>query len=796
MFQKPEIRISVRNLVEFILRSGSIDSGFMGSSRALEGTRAHQKIQKSGIAGYSAEVHLSYTVEYQDYCLTVEGRADGIIEVNGSTMIDEIKSTTRPLEYIDENYNPLHWAQAKCYAYIYSWENGLDYIGVQITYYQLDTEEVKQLGKRFHIDELRDFFYDLVEKYKVWADFTQDWAVIRNKSIKELIFPFGSYRKGQRELAVTVYKTIGEKKKLFAQAPTGIGKTMSTLFPAVKAIGEGLTSKIFYLTAKTITRQVAEEAFIKMREKGLECKTVTITAKDKICFKKEAACKPEECEYAAGHFDRVNGALYDILTHANTLDRNLIEEYAKKHTVCPFEYTLDLAIWADCVICDYNYVFDPRVYLKRFFSDNSGDFTFLVDEAHNLVDRAREMFSAQLSKEQLLELKKLTKDRAPKVSKALNKLNSYMLSLKKQSEDKRYFIQKEAPKEVYPHLRKFIKEAEDWLLDGNDVEGREELVDLYFEVMAFVKISEFFDERYVTFVDCGGRDVILKLFCLDPSYLLSEAVKRGKAAIFFSATLTPLDYFREILGGNSEDYTIRLPSPFDSKNLCLLVADKISTRYKDRVNSYNEVMESIKAMVEQRAGNYLAFFPSYEYMNEVFRLFTERYPYINILLQSSSMTEEEREGFLDRFQPDSEETLLGFAVMGGMFSEGIDLTGDRLSGAVIVSVGLPQMNPERDIIMNYFREKNGLGFEFAYMYPGMNKVLQAAGRVIRTETDTGTVLLVDERFAHSDYVKLFPREWLHNARIRSVKDIAMHLERFWRGDFCEEHQLQKKREKC
>ena len=779
MGNKPEIRISVRNLVEFILRSGSIDSGFMGSSRALEGTKAHQKIQKSGISGYSPEVYLTYTMDFDQYSMTVEGRADGVIVFNDSVIIDEIKSTTRALEYIDENYNPLHWAQAKCYAYIYADQNLLEYIGVQLTYYQLDTEEIKQLGKKFHIEELRQFFFELVDRYLVWANMTRCWNDTRNASIKETGFPFSAYRKGQRELAVSVYKTIAGQKKLFAQAPTGIGKTMSTLFPSIKAIGEGLTSKIFYLTAKTITRQVAEEAFVRMREKGLQIKAVTITAKDKICFNKEAACKPEECEYASGHFDRVNEALYDILNNESSITRPIIEQYALKHRVCPFEFSLDLAIWTDVVICDYNYAFDPRVYLKRFFSDNSGDYTFLVDEAHNLVDRAREMFSARLSKESFMEVRRKIKESAPKVYKTLNQLNSFMLSLSKLCGDKDFYVQRNDPREIYTPLRKFIKEAEEWLLEEGAYDGRDELLELYFEAMAFIKISEFYDDKYVTYIDCSNKDVELKLFCVDPSYLLGEAIKRGKSAVFFSATLTPLDYFREILGGNTEDYIIRLPSPFDRKNLCLLVENKVSTKYKNRGDSYLTIAESIKALIDQKRGNYLAFFPSYEYMNEVHRLFSDMYSDVEVLLQSTSMAEEEREAFLARFQPDAPESLLGFAVMGGIFSEGIDLAGERLSGAVIVSVGLPQISHEREIISDYFKSRNGQGFEFAYMYPGMNKVLQAAGRVIRTESDRGAVLLIDERFSQRSYTQLFPRDWMENLKVGSPRDIRSRLERFW-----------------
>ncbi len=786
MDKNNEIKISVRNLVEFVLRSGDLDLRFISAGRAVEGTRAHQKIQKQleqeAVPGkeYKPEVWLTHNIEYQGFSLTVEGRADGIMTENEDVIIDEIKTTTKPLALIDEAYNPLHWAQAQCYAYIFAHQNHMDHMDVQLTYYQLDTEKIKNFRKRLSFTALKDFFYDLVDQYFVWANLTREWNIQRNASVKNTDFPFASYRKGQRELAVAVYRTLTQQKKIFVQAPTGIGKTISTLFPAVKAMGEGLTAKIFYLTAKTITRQVAEEAFIKMAEKGLRFKALTLTAKDKICFKEESNCTPEYCEFAKGHFDRVNEAIMAIVKKEDLMTRKVIEQYAQQYGVCPFEFSLDLALWADGVICDYNYVFDPRVYLKRFFEERNGEYTFLIDEAHNLVDRAREMFSADIYKSSFLAVKRMIKEKNPKIAKALNKINRWMLETKKDCEGEKACVRLQEPKEIYPLLRKFIKESEEWLAGNEKTDGHAELLELYFKAMAFIKIAELYDERYVTHIEKSSKELKIKLYCLDPSYLLKEAVKRGKSAVFFSATLTPLNYFREILGGGEEDYTMRLSSPFDRKNLCLLVAHNISTKYKDRENSYDQIVEYIAELVSQKKGNYLIFFPSYKYMHEVYERFSDRHADMNTIVQSFSMAEHEREAFLEQFQPDAAETLVGFAVLGGIFSEGIDLKGHRLSGAVIVGVGLPQICAERDIIKNYFEDKNGLGYEYAYMYPGMNKVLQAAGRVIRTETDRGVVLLIDERFMYNHYRKLFPGEWLSYLRIKDTPDIGRCLKAFWK----------------
>lgn len=777
-----EVKISVRNLVEFILRSGDLDSTFVGSSRAVDGTRIHQKIQRNKGDNYLAEVSLKRTIEYGDMFITVEGRADGIIKEEDNVIIDEIKSTTRDLDQIDEEYNPLHFAQAKCYAYIYAKENSIDNIKVQLTYCQVDTGMIKYILKEYSLSELEDFFYSLIEKYFIWADYTRKWIEKRDISIKNLCFPFENYRPGQRELAVGVYRTISQSKNIFLQAPTGIGKTISTIFPGVKSMGERLISKIFYLTAKTITSSVAVEAFNKMENGGLQIKVVAITAKEKICFKDKTNCNAEQCEFAKGHFDRVNKAIMEILQKENLINRNVIEFYAKEYKVCPFELSLDLTLWADCVICDYNYVFDPRVYLKRFFDAGKEDFLFLIDESHNLVDRGRDMFSAELKKEDFLQGKRLTKDSAKKLYKILNKLNSYMLDISKKCNEDGFYMQEEEPLDIYPLLRNFIKEGEEWLKGNEKGEGYEELLQLYFNVLAFLRISELYSEGYVTYIQKEGKDLIIKLFCLDPSDLLREGIKRGKSAVFFSATLTPINYFKYILGGEDDDYSMRFPSPFSVKNRALMIASNISTRYKNRENSIYKIVEYIKAFICSKKGNYIVFFPSYKYMDMVSEVFEQECEDVKIITQNSSMKEEEREEFLNNFNENGEETLVAFSVLGGIFSEGIDLKGERLSGAIIVGVGLPQICFERDIIMNYFNEKNNNGYEYAYMYPGMNKVLQAAGRVIRSEKDRGAILLIDDRFTSKSYLKLFPRGWMENAIVRKSGDVGSILESFWKED--------------
>ncbi len=787
MDKNRDIKISVRNLVEFVLRAGDLDTRFMGSSRAVEGTKAHQKIQKENKEKYSvflgeeyfSEVSLKHVVAYNDGNILIDGRADGVLIKDNVVTIDEIKTVTKDIDLLSEDHNSLHWAQAKCYAYMYGTQNNLKIMHVQLTYYEIASEKIKRFIKIFTIEDLQEFFHGIISSYFIWANITSDWNEKRDITIKDMKFPFDNYREGQRDLAVSVYKTVVEQKKLFLQAPTGVGKTISTLFPAVKAMGEGYTSKIFYLTAKTITRQVAEDAFRKMKDNGLKFKTITITAKDKVCFSKGSACNPEQCKFAKGHFDRVNDALLDILENENTFSREIIESYSNKYKICPFEFSLDLTLWSDCVICDYNYVFDPRVYLKRFFMDNNGDYTFLVDEAHNLVDRAREMFSCEFHKKPLLNLKREIKGRDDKLYKVLNKLNAFMLTMKRMCNEEGFYKQNSQPVDIYNLLNQLTKILEVWLTKNEKSEMYDEFLDLYFNSLSFIRIAELYDDKYITYVESTPEDVVLKMFCLDPSKLLREASKRAKSGVYFSATLLPLMYFKEILGGENEDYNLTLDSPFNKENLQVMIAKDISTKYRYRENSYSKIVEYIYSVISAKNGNYMVFFPSYKYMEVVSNMFVLKYPQTKVKIQSNFMTEDDREAFLKNFSDIHAEDVLGFGVLGGIFSEGIDLKGDRLIGVIIIGLGLPMICFEKEIIAEYYDKKSNSGYEYSYMYPGMNKVLQAAGRVIRTEEDSGTVLLIDDRFLNQRYRNLFPKQWENYLKINNSADAKKQTFKFW-----------------
>lgn len=749
-----DIHISVRTLVEHVYKSGSIDSRFRSQSTLLDGTRIHQKIQKTYQEGDQKEVYLQAEISFDGLTFLIDGRCDGLLFRDGGVMVDEIKSFLQPLEQIEGEGYLVHWAQAKLYAYMYAKDKALTEILVQLTYVHVETEAKKYYQKKYSFSELETFVVEVIEGYAPFAKLQHEHRIKRNESCKELAFPFETYRDGQRKLAGGVYKTIVDKKNLFAKAPTGIGKTISTIFPAVKAIGEGSLNRVFYLTAKTITRTTAEEAFSRMRTCGLCMNTVTITAKDKVCFKDETICQKDYCEFADGYYDRINEAILDILSNENGMTREVIEAYARKHTVCPFEFSLDLAYAVDAIICDYNYIFDPRVSLKRWFEEQKKSTVLLVDEAHNLVDRGREMFSASLKKEMFLQLKKDFKGVNKVVYQSASTLNSSFISLKKANADKNEFILEQLDEPFLEQLFQFVEDAEQQLLTNTS----QSLVEAYFMVNNFLKIVPLLDEHYVIYVEKNKNDLVIKLFCIDPSKLLKQMGKGYRAKVFFSATLSPLPYYQDILGGNEEDYALSIPSPFSIEQVDVFI-NPLSTRFRDREQTKDAIVAMIKSLIKNRPGNYLIFFPSYQYLLSVYEHFKQSDEETQTIIQSTGMTEAEREAFLAAFMPDQNETLLGFAVLGGIFSEGVDLIGDRLNGVVVVGVGLPQLCFERNLIKDHFYKKDKNGYDYAYVYPGMNKVLQAGGRLIRSETDHGTIVLIDDRFLQKQYQMLLPLEW-------------------------------------
>ena len=778
--------ISVGELIGFVLHSGSLGSGFVSSSRAVEGTRGHQLLQRQRPPGYQSEVPVSYAYEAEPLGLRISGRIDGLlIDEGGGILVEEIKTTYEALE-TDRPDNPTHWAQARIYGYIVGVEHDSSEVDVQLTYLHLPSGRAREDRRAFTMDQLEEFFCDFVDRYLKWVGTYYEWCQQRDLSIEDLNFPFPSYRRGQEDLSSAVTDTIAGPGRLYASAPTGIGKTISTLFPAVKALGQRRTEKIFYLTAKTSGRTVAEKTFDDLRQAGLKIKSITLTARERICFSATSGrtCDPENCEYALGYYDRINDAILDIFQR-DDFTRIAIEDTARRHTVCPFELSLDLSLWSDAIICDYNYVFDPKAYLRRYFLEPGGQYLFLVDEAHNLVDRAREMFSAELHKGDVLRLRKAVKTEHPGLAQALSRVNDHLLSLLKRCEtegDGQAWLSREAPADLLPLLQTVLDEAEAVLSRNRPAPYRQDLLELFFTAIGFLRVADLFDDYYVTCAEKSGRSLCLRLFCLDPSRQIRKALKRGTSAVFFSATLTPVEYFRDLLGGQRGDYTLVLDSPFPRENLALLIADDIDTTYRRRESTHGAVAASIAAAIQPRPGNYIVYFPSYRYLEQVLLLYRLANPGVRTLVQTPRMTEVQKEDFLAVFDADNEDTVVGFAVMGGIFGEGIDLMGERLIGAIVVGVGLPQICLERDLIRRHFDERDIPGFEYSYTFPGMNRVLQAAGRVIRSDADRGMVLLVDRRFDEERYRELFPATWHHALSVRGAAQIGEAVSAFWNGE--------------
>ena len=822
-----QVRISVRNFVEFMLRSGDIDNRRRVSSEnaMVEGGRIHRMIQRRMGSEYEAEVFLKYEEETPDYTLIIDGRADGIITIQKPAIvagefsmdvpalmqdymveeqvtIDEIKGTYRELDKIKEP-EQVHLAQAKVYAYIYGKQKELPNICVRMTYCNMDTEEIKYFIEEYTFQELEAWFKDLVEGYKKWAQFQIDWREKRQASIKKIVFPY-AYRQGQKELAASVYRTIYHKRKLFLEAPTGVGKTLSTVFPSIKAIGEELGERIFYLTAKTITRTAAMQAFEVLRAQRLAFKTVILTAKEKSCFMEECDCNPANCPYAKGHFDRINDAIFDIITKEDNFDRETIERYAQKHQVCPFEYALDCSLFSDAVIGDYNYLFDPHVYLKRFFAEgNQSNGIFLVDETHNLVERGRDMYSAVLVKEDFLTLKKTIKPYHQKMEKRLEKCNRELLILKRETEGVKKW---DSIEPFILALNRLSETMSEYLENHDDSPVRDEVLEFYFEISHFLLMYDGISDDYVMYTQMGDDgEFSIKLFCVNPAKKLQACMAKGVSSILFSATLIPVQYYKKLLGGTAEDYEVYANSSFDTSKRALLIGSDVTSKYTRRTEEeYRKIASYIHNIVKQRHGNYMIFFPSYSMMESIYGIYQKYFnPFgeAECILQKDYMTEEEREDFLRHFTGNEEKngeqflalttreqitipieteerSLLGFCVMGGIFSEGIDLKQDSLIGVIIVGTGLPLVCPEREILKNYFDESEGNGFDYAYRYPGMNKVLQAAGRVIRTEEDIGVVALLDERFLQNSYTKMFPREWVEY-KIVQENSVGREVEKFW-----------------
>lgn len=770
--------LSIHTLVDFVLRTGDIDSRVFNNASMSEGTRIHMRYQSIQDGNYLKEVPLSGMLFVDDYNVKLIGRADGII-INGErVIIDEIKSCVVDLNDFYKEHGSWHLGQAICYAYLYALENQQNEMEIRLTY--ISQKDDKRMFKRFvySIQELKTSVMFYIEEYLKLYKRIEQHILLRNISAENFTFPYGEYRKGQKEVAKYVYSVAREGGTLFFEAPTGIGKTISTLFPLVKAFPLHEIEKVFYLSAKNQSKEVALNACRLMRDKGLDIKTVLISSKESMCQCEARMCNPDECIFAKGYYSKLKDALGELLDLNKPLTSEDIVIYGKANDMCPFELQLDYSTLCDIIICDYNYVFDPLVYLKRYFEEKAPNYFVLVDEAHNLAERSLEMYSASLIKNDFVLLKKLFKrNRHPKFKNALNKLikkfDAYI------SEDDYTLLEDDFLDDIIPTLDNYFKKSQD-VLKNYEFYVSNLFIDCFREVNRFIKISEFYGENYQIYFDKNQGMFILK--CLDASAFLNKSIKQLKGGVFFSATLTPLPYFIKRLGGENNAPRLKLESPFDKKRFLLLVRGDVSTLYKNRSSSYAKIVSSIKAFIANKIGNYLVFFPSYQYLNEVLKLLMQENLHVNIISQTMNMGKKEKDIFLNQFHENPSTTTLGFAVLGGSFSEGIDLPHDRLIGAIIIGVGLPLVCLERNLIKEYYNKHDENGFDYAYTNPGMNKVMQAAGRVIRTKDDVGTVLLIDQRFLTNKYQTLFKAEWSHYIDVYSDEEIIHYTKKFW-GEF-------------
>ncbi|MBO5280134.1 MAG: ATP-dependent DNA helicase [Clostridia bacterium] len=747
---------------------------------------------------FSDMVPLTAQIAFGDIRYEISGVAE-LTEKNGRSCTVYLTATSK--RHLPPNADP-DTVKLICLCYLACREYDIENVTGILATPTGKNGDFREDAHNFSSSELQRSFLSYLASVERYARLEINRATAAKSSLREMKFPYGEMRQGQRELIEECYRAIHDGTRLFASAPTGIGKTISTLYPASKALGDGLCDKIFYLTAKTSTRREAFGAVRAMVESGADVRAIVLTAKEQACSNPMAKmsgigvsghCNPASCPMARGYYDRAKEALNELLTEYRGYTRKIIEEVAARYNVCPYELSLDLSEQCDIIICDYNYVFDPSVFLKRYFSDFSDkkdlNYVFLVDEAHNLPDRAREMYSAELSFEDFEELYRILPDNSKLSEKTeavmrcvfrLKRLCADSITKDEEGRESGFYIGTDPPSATLQALQIYSEAIEKWLKISEENPAYNVAYILGGKLRKFLSITDHYDEHFRTYILLDRGRITLKLFCLDPSQVIGIRLNCAVSSILFSATLAPPDYFRDILGGGKGSRLLSLPSPFDRANLCLTAMTGISTRYDDRDTSYSKVASCIAASVVAKKGNYIVYFPSYSYMEQVAAAFKKKFGAVETVIQSRSMTLTEKEQFLGHFKPD-EQLRVGFCVLGGGFSEGVDLPGSRLIGSIIVGVGLPGLSNEGNIIRDFYEVEYESGYDYAYTYPGMNRVLQAAGRVIRREDDRGIVVLIDDRYTEPKYRDLFPEHWSEMNFASSPSELAEIIKNFWKS---------------
>lgn len=772
-----KLKLSVHQLVDFLLRTGDIDNRVYNQATMSEGTRIHAFYQSKQGNDYISEYQLYEVFNVDDFEVALEGRADGIIVSGEEVTIDEIKSTVAELDTYYKEQKEWHLGQAKCYALMYAHEKHLDHVHVNLTYINQLTEEKKVKHFTFSIEELEHDIISLIREYLDFYRFIYERTEKRNESAKQLEFPYAEFRSGQRKLAKYTYSIATKGGVLFCEAPTGIGKTVSTLFPSVKSFAQGRNEKIFYLTAKNSGKETAYQTVAIMRENGLCASDILLTAKDKICYCPGKACNPDECPYAKGYYTKIKKVLIDALKTRDSFSRETILQIASHNAICPFELSLDLSLYVDIIICDYNYFFDPIVYLKRYFDEDALNNVVLVDEAHNLVERGRAMYSASISEYSFKRAKKAMRHLEHKKLKNATKRITKLF--------KSFETCPDGDTEIPFLMSTELNGIDAYLLAASDVNKHhhefvtDEFTDFFFELNKFRKLIDYYDERFCLYVSKTEDNISINLFCMDPSELLRRTLQKVKSKVIFSATLTPLDYYLGMIGGSEDDPLIMLPSPFPKNNLKLLVAPHISIKYRNRDATLETVASYLKTFISGKMGNYFIYVPSYEYL-------TKLIPHldfcddVNLIIQEKDMDDRTRQDFLSCFVDKPTKTTVGIVIVGGAFGEGVDLTSDRLIGVAVIGIGIPQICFERDKIREYFNKIKKDGYLYSYVNPGINKVMQAVGRVIRSETDRGVALLIDDRYLNKTYTDLFENKWSNYEVVTSKEEIKQLVDDFWK----------------
>lgn len=775
-----QIELSVHELVDFVLRKGDIDSRSFNSMTMQEGTRIHNIYQSKQGSNYLKEYPLKGIFSYEDSLVYLSGRSDGII-LEEVPIIEEIKSTNCDLNSFFKENEEWHLGQAICYGYLYAIEKGLDKVKIRLTYISQVNNDILKKNYCYKTDELLTKIHQYFDVYFQFARIIETRKNRRNESLSVLRFPFSNTREGQMELIDFTKQAIESADSRFAEASTGIGKTMATIFSTLSYLKEDKLDKVFYLCPKNTNFDNAAKALEILNKEGYLLSYTEIRARSKMCpYKLEKTCNPDDCSLTVGYYSKLKDVLKDCLVHENLLNSEIIDKYAKKYDVCPFELSLDFSVYTDFVVCDYNYAFHPISYLRRFFEvpDKTYRIFALVDEAHNLIDRARDMFTVTFSEEDYKNLKKELKGyRNPEINKILRKINQDLRLFKQFEFNDQPIILEQLDSKFIQHITKLRNEINVLETDNPKLKlkkGKDFLIDLY----KFIVINDLLNDGFKIILDNKYDNLTIKLFCIDPSSFINKSLFHFLGTLFFSATLTPIDYFQKVNLNRDGFKTISLPSPFNPNNFFLIINDNISIKYKDRDKTLEEVVKEINIFVSKKVGNYLIFVPSFEYSRKIEKYFINDNRFV---FQTATMTNKDKDDFLANFKENPQESRIGVCVISGSFAESIDLTGDRLIGVVIVGVGLPQVNFENNLVKDFYIQKEMNGYEFAYMNPGINKVLQALGRVIRTQNDKGSALIIDSRYAQSHYFSVLKDRYKNYTKIKDSNGLIKALNSFYKN---------------